>query len=191
MKDLPAIVIILAMALYAVGRNAQEARSATETMQTVEYIQDNVSSLSVAPGGLGGKANITPSMEVSAHFTDTGDVWCFQVGCQHWGVDYAGVEGTPVYTPFDMVVVMTGEYGPGPTWGQYIQGTFPDGVVFYAGHLKEMPQFQPGETLPAGTMIGLTNAYNHSHVQLGQPGDYGPCAVRGECIDMETYWASH
>jgi hypothetical protein len=79
-------------------------------------------------------------MEVGAHF-DTVDcgAWGFQVGCMHWGTDLLGAEGTPVAAPFDLTIIALGEYGPGPTWGQYVQGTFADGYVFYAGHLEGRP----------------------------------------------------
>jgi murein DD-endopeptidase MepM/ murein hydrolase activator NlpD len=135
------------------------------------------------------KANVTPTMEVGAHF-DTADcsVWGFQVSCQHWGTDLLGAEGTPVYAPFDLTVIALGEYGPGPTMGQYIQGTFSDGYVFYAGHLEGRQPMQVGDTLPAGALLGFTNAYAHTHIQLGPPGNTGPCAQYGSCLDFETYW---
>lgn len=173
MKDLATIVVIALLILYKLGSSPQIAPAAA------------------GPIPLGAKSVVTATMEVSAHFSDTGGVWCFQAGCQHWGTDYAGLEGTPVYAPFDLQVIALGDYPPGPTWGQYLQGMFSDGTVFYAGHLKERPLFAIGQVLPAGTLIGLTNGYNHTHIQLGRPGDASACAQRGACLDFEVYYASH
>ncbi len=191
MRDTLATLAIVGMLLYYVGATHQEPTRDALASSANGYTQDDVSSLSVALSGLvvyGRKAMLTPTMEVSAHFNDTGDVWCFQVGCMHQGTDYSGVEGTPVYAPFDMTVIALGEYPPGPTWGQYIQCTFADGYVFYAGHLQARPDFQIGQVLPAGTQIGVTNGFHHTHIQLAKPGDYGACAQRGECIDFEQFW---
>lgn len=135
------------------------------------------------------KFSVTPTMDVGAHF-DTVDcsAWGFQVGCQHWGTDLLGAEGTPVYAPFDLTVISLGEYGPGPTMGQYVQGVFSDGYVFYAGHLEGRPAMEVGQVLPAGALLGFTNAYAHTHIQLAPPGVFGPCAQDGSCVDFETYW---
>lgn len=140
----------------------------------------------------GGKFNVTPTMEVGAHFdtTDCGS-WGFQVGCMHWGTDLMGAEGTPVTAPFDLTIISLGEYGPGPTWGQFVQGTFPDGYVFYSGHLEGRQPMSVGEIVPAGTLLGFTNAYNHTHIQLGPPGNTGPCAQSGTCVDFELYYQEH
>lgn len=141
---------------------------------------------------VGHKANVTPTMEAGARF-DTADcsVWGFQAGCQHWGTDLLGPEGTPVHAPFDLTIIALGEYGPGPTWGQYVQGTFADGYVFYAGHLEARQEMQVGQTLPAGTLLGFTNSYAHTHIQLGPPGNAGACAQDGSCLDFERYFEEH
>lgn len=145
-----------------------------------------------APVAAGAKYQVTPTMEVGAHFdtTDCGS-WGFQVNCQHWGTDYLAPEGTPVTAPFDLTIIALGEYPPGPTMGQYVQGTFADGYVFYSGHLENRPDFAIGETLPAGTLIGYTNSLNHTHIQLGPPGNPGACAQDGTCVDFETYYQEH
>lgn len=140
----------------------------------------------------GQKYNVTPTMEIGAHFdtTDCG-AWGFQVGCQHWGTDLLGAEGTPVVAPFDLTIIALGEYPHGPTWGQYVQGTFADGYVFYAGHLEGRQSMQVGQTLPAGTLLGFTNGYAHTHVQLAGPGNTGPCAQDGSCVNFEVYFKEH
>ena len=166
MKDLATIAVIGLLILYRIG------------------------SAPTAP--LGRKAMVTPTMEVGARFNtvDCG-AWGFQVGCQHEGTDYLGAEGTPVYAPFDLTVIAAGEYGPGPTWGQYVQGALPDGAVLYLGHLEGRTALELGQTVPAGSLLGYTNGYNHTHAQLAPPGNVGPCAQSGSCLDFETYWMEH
>lgn len=146
----------------------------------------------LAPAPAEHKSNVTPTMEVGARF-DTRDCgsWGFQVGCQHWGTDLLGAEGTPVLAPFDMTIIALGEYPPGPTQGQYVQGTLPDGDVLYLGHLEGRQPMSVGDTLPAGTLLGFTNSLAHTHAQLAPPGDVGPCAQDGSCIDFERYFAEH
>lgn len=138
------------------------------------------------------KHPVTDTMLVSAPF-DMVDCssWGFQVGCQHWGTDLAGAEGTPVYAPFPLTIIALGAYPPGPTWGEYVQGTFPDGYVVYFGHLEGRPAMSVGDVLPAGTLLGYTNAYAHTHVQLAPPGNTGACAQTGTCVDFMRYWYDH
>lgn len=142
---------------------------------------------------VGAKARLTDTMHVSTPYHATGQVWCDvgQLGCQHYGTDYDGTDGTPVYAPFDMVVIARGAYPPGPTFGEYIQGTLPDGHVLYLGHLRNMPAFPIGATIPAGTQIGVMNEFAHVHAQLAPPGVTGPCASDGTCLDFEQYWSEH
>lgn len=141
---------------------------------------------------VGSKSVVTSTMQVGAHF-DTADcgAWGFQVACQHWGTDFAGSEGDPVFAPYDLTVIALGEYGPGSTMGQYVQGTLPDGSVYYSGHLTGRPALDVGQTIPAGTQIGVMNGYAHTHVQLAPPGNTGACAQDGSCLDFETYYATH
>lgn len=148
--------------------------------------------LTYTPRVSSAKFMVTPTMEVGAHF-DTADcgAWGFQAGCRHWGTDLPGAEGTPVYAPFDLTVIALGGYGTGPTMGQYVQGTFADGYVFYAGHLESRQRMSVGETLPAGTLLGFTNSLAHTHVQLAEPGNAGACAQDGTCVDFERYFEEH
>jgi hypothetical protein len=140
----------------------------------------------------GHKSNVTPTMEIGARF-DTADcaTWGFQAGCRHWGTDFLGAEGTPVFAPFDLTIIALGEYGPGPTWGQYVQGTLADGYVFYAGHLEGRAAMRGGDTLPAGAVLGFTNGLAHTHIQLAPPGNTGACAQDGSCVDFERYFDEH
>jgi murein DD-endopeptidase MepM/ murein hydrolase activator NlpD len=131
-------------------------------------------------------------MAVGAHF-DTADcgVWGFQAGCRHWGTDFTGSAGDPVFTPYDLTIIALGEYGPGATAGQYVQGTLPDGSVYYSGHLAGRPALAIGQTVPAGTQIGVMNSFAHTHVQFAAAGNTGPCAQDGSCLDFEAYWSTH
>lgn len=141
---------------------------------------------------VGGKYPVTPTMQTSALFESQDcAVWGFQKDCQHWGVDYMAVEGTPVSAPFDMTIIALGEYPPGPTFGQYVQGTLPDGDVLYLGHLEARQPMQAGDVLPAGTLLGFTNSLQHTHAQLAPPGNTGPCAQDGSCLDFADYYRTH
>lgn len=140
----------------------------------------------------GAKSVVTETMAVAAHF-DTADcnAWGFQVGCMHWGTDFVGSEGDPVFAPYDITIIALGEYPPGPTFGQYVQGTLPDGTVYYSGHLASRASVEIGQTIPAGTQIGTMNSLAHTHIQLAPPGNTGACAQDGSCIDFEHYYATH
>jgi murein DD-endopeptidase MepM/ murein hydrolase activator NlpD len=137
------------------------------------------------------KHGVTDSGKIGDNFYSVNDVWSFQANSMHWGTDYIGTEGDKVYAPFDLTVISLGEYGPGPTMGEYVQGTFADGYVFYAGHLEHRPQFSVGQVLPAGTVLGYMNSYAHSHIQLAPPGNVRPCANNGTCVDFEVYEKEH
>jgi hypothetical protein len=43
--------------------------------------------------------------------------------------------------------------------------------------------FVPGQVIAAGTVIGFTNVYDHTHIQARLPS--------GELIDFEEYYATH
>lgn len=141
---------------------------------------------------VGAKSVVTETMAVGAHFAtaDCG-TWGFQPNCQHWGTDFVGSAGDPVFAPYDLTIIALGEYGPGPTWGQYVQGTLPDGSVYYSGHLANRPALEVGQTIPAGAVIGYMNGYAHTHVQLAPMGNTGACAQDGSCLDFEQYYATH
>jgi len=143
----------------------------------------------------GSKYQITEIITVGARF-DSGECtpdnpWNFQYDCKHWGTDYMCPEGCPGFMPFSLVVTSLNEYGPGPTMGQFIQGTLPDESVLYIGHIKDRGDFVVGQVIPAGTIFGYTNEYGHFHVQLAPPGNFGPCAQTGTCVDFEQYFESH
>lgn len=144
---------------------------------------------------IGAKSRITETMKVGASFSSGSctpdNSWNFQYECKHWGTDYLCPDRCPGFMPFDMMVVSIGEYGPGPTEGQFIQGVLADGSVLYIGHIVDRMNVSVGDTIPSGTLFGYTNRLAHFHVQLAPPGNYGPCAQNGTCLDFERYWSDH
>lgn len=176
MKYTVAIVLIVAVKLYQVG-------TASPPSNQYEAV------------AVGAKSVVTLTMHISTGFYETGCqpgstyAWSGQVNCMHWGVDFGGKEGDPVFAPYDMLITAVDEYGPGPTMGQFIQGQLRDGTYLYLGHLKNMPAFTVGQVIPAGTYIGSMNEYAHTHVQLAP--HPGVCASNGTCIDFAAYYATH
>lgn len=192
MKYALVIVLLVLVKLYLIGSAPAPATPtvAAQEVPSTAIAPRAVSTLVSAP--VGRKSVVTQTMQVGAHFdTVNCAYWGFQVNCKHWGTDFTGSEGEPVFAPYDLTIIALGSYPPGPTWGQYIQGTFPDGYVFYAGHLEDRPTFKNGQTLPAGTFIGRMNSYAHTHIQLAPPAVTGPCAQSGTCVDFEQYYATH
>lgn len=187
MKATTALIILALAYLYRLGSEPV----ATPAPQASEPPMMVVQQPAAAPA-MGAKSVVTTTMAVASHF-DTADcgAWGFQAGCMHWGTDFMGTEGDPVFAPYDLTVIALGEYGPGPTWGQYVQGTLPDGSVYYSGHLQGRPPMDVGQMLPAGSVIGYMNGYAHTHVQLAGPGNTGACAQDGTCLDFEYYYATH
>lgn len=190
MRTLCVLAVAVLFALHAIGAEPAPVASAPVPPRDIGIAN---ASTALAPSvAIGAKSVVTDTMAVASHFdtTDCG-AWGFQVNCMHWGTDYSGSAGDPVFAPFDLTIIALGEYGPGPTMGQYVQGTFADGAVFYAGHLTNRPTMDVGQTLPAGTRIGSMNEYAHTHVQLGPPGNSGACAQDGSCLDFEQYYQEH
>lgn len=139
------------------------------------------------PTTFGGRHTVTDRNEVNpnAHFwTVDCSAWSFQTGCQHYGSDYLGDDGDAVYAPRDLIYQMTGSYPEGgPTAGEYVIGLLPDGCEFYAGHLRNARQGQPGELLVAGTILGYIRAdLAHTHIQL---------RCGGVLMDWEQYEKEH
>jgi murein DD-endopeptidase MepM/ murein hydrolase activator NlpD len=137
----------------------------------------------VPAAALGGKARVTDEMIVNAGFYATGSpAWASQGGT-HWGVDYGAPQGNPVYVPFDCTYEMTGHYDDAARMGDYVICRLADGVEYYSGHLQDTQPFAPGQLIPAGTLIGFTNEYAHTHIQMRSPS--------GELLDFEEYFATH
>lgn len=128
----------------------------------------------------GDKSRVTWNMNVSAGFYARAQVWCFQdANCQHFGTDYTGPEGTPVYLPFDAVFLTSGNYLSGPTRGQYVMFRDSKGGELYFGHLKNIKSFTKGVEYKHGTKLGEMNDLLHTHVQL---------RINGRLSDFERYY---
>lgn len=128
-----------------------------------------------------GKSRVTPTMAVSANFYSTGQVWCFQdpQNCQHFGTDYTGPQGTPVFLPFNAEFLTGGVYTDAARRGDYVMFRDERGNELYFGHLQNTPNFQPGRMYRHGTRIGEMNNLNHVHVQL---------RIAGRLSDFERYY---
>jgi murein DD-endopeptidase MepM/ murein hydrolase activator NlpD len=130
-------------------------------------------------GAIGGKSVVTEGMDISAGFYDTGAAaWS---GGIHGGVDFAAPQGSPVYMPFDCAYTMTGYYGDPGRLGYYLMCHITqDGFEYYSGHLQGVQPFSDGQMIPAGTHIGYTNEYAHTHVQLRD--------TLGNLVNFEAYY---
>lgn len=134
----------------------------------------------------------TDTMSVSASFYDTGaGAWSAQAGGMHLGTDFNGNQGDNVYMPFDCSFSSTGFYEDSGRYGHYLICYLADGILFYSGHLEDVIQPQPGEIIPAGTVIGHMSYLDHTHIKLEPPGSPSPCEGSGTCIDFEEYYATH
>jgi hypothetical protein len=70
----------------------------------------------------------------------------------HYALDLAGPQGTKVYAPEDMTIVQAGK----GAFGLDVIGTNPaTGERFTFGHFEAIGNIQAGQTIKAGTLIGL------------------------------------
>jgi len=135
----------------------------------------------------GAKCQVTDTMQVNAHFTDTSSgYWAGQAGGMHNGTDYGGNPGDPVYAPFALTVEDIQYYADPGRIGWYVQGRFDDGYLFYAGHLGAT-LVQVGERVEACRQIGTIGEVYHTHIKINAPGEPEPCEATG-CDDFEAYW---
>ena len=126
----------------------------------------------------GKRSLITVPENITARFYSTGSpAWKNQPGGYHWGTDFSAPKGSAVYAPYDMTIVKVGYYADAGRMGTYVIGTLGDGTEYYSGHLDDV-SLQAGNFVKSGTKIGVTNIYNHTHVQLRQ---------NGKLVDFEEY----
>lgn len=172
--------------ITAIQRNDEEAfvialgnsRWGTDANLVKQILEENTTYVTTS-----NKHTVTIPVNITANFYSTGDVWCFQNSqCMHTGTDYTCPRGCAVYTPFDCNFLTVGTYGPGPMMGDYFMCRLLDGAEYYSGHLDNVISFTPGMLVPAGTQIGVTNEYDHTHVQL---------RVDNQLVDFEAYWETH
>jgi murein DD-endopeptidase MepM/ murein hydrolase activator NlpD len=133
------------------------------------------------------RALITHPETIGARFHDTGSpAWVGQwkgtpMENQHGGLDMRAPAGSGVYAPYPMRVIAVGYYPDAGRKGFYVIGDLADGVEYYSGHLSEA-LVSVHSNVAAGTMIGHTNEYAHTHIQMKRA---------GHIIDPETYLATH
>ncbi len=138
------------------------------------------SAVIAAPVTTGAKSIVVEGMHVNAGFYATGSsAWASQGG-MHYGVDYGAPHGSPVYMPFDCVYSMTGYYADAARLGQYLICYLRGGIEYYSGHLEGVQAFTEGQMIAAGTLIGFTNEYDHTHIQLRD--------TSGTLLDFEAYY---
>ena len=117
---------------------------------------------------------------VTRHF---GPVWNgTEFEDEHYGIDWRRDEGEPVHCPSDGVVTLTTEDDSEAGFSIWIQhGT--GAVISVCAHLMEMPEFQKGDVVKEGQIIGLVgNTGNstdpHLHFETIVRGDhYNPVTV--------------
>jgi murein DD-endopeptidase MepM/ murein hydrolase activator NlpD len=136
-----------------------------------------------AQAPIGHKSVVTESMSVNAGFYATDSAAWASQGGMHYGTDYGAPQGSPVFMPFDCIYSMTGHYDDAARMGDYVICHLMDGVEYYSGHLEGVQAFVPGQVIAAGTVIGFTNVYDHTHIQARLPS--------GELIDFAQYYEEH
>ncbi len=128
---------------------------------------------------------VTDDMRVTATFSLVNCAyWAAQPGCQHYGTDYALRDGQPVYAPVAGTFITSGAYPEGDPLrrtGAYLIYLTDDDHEFYAGHMKNVPAFQPGQRMHAGAVIGYGRGdLAHTHIQVITPD--------GTLTDFESYY---
>lgn len=133
------------------------------------------------------RALITNPEKIGARFHDTGSpAWANQwpgtpMAGQHGGLDMLAPAGSPVYAPYAMRVIAVGYYPDAGRKGFYVIGDLADGVEYYSGHLSNVAVVV-NTNIDAGTQLGVTNEYAHTHLQMKRA---------GVLLDPEQYLAGH
>lgn len=121
---------------------------------------------------------ITIPEQVGANFYSKGSpAWANQPGGQHLGTDFLAPQGSAVYAPFVGTVIKLGRYTDSGRKGDYVMLTLNDGVEYYSGHLQNVA-VREGRKVEEGDVLGYTNEYNHTHVQI---------RINGQLRDFEEY----
>lgn len=139
--------------------------------------------------GINGIQRVIPTGTISARFHDTGSsAWKNQwpgtpMAGQHGGLDISAPQGTAVYAPYAMQIIAIGEYTDAGRKGKYVIGYINSDptVEYYSGHLQNV-KVRSLSNVAAGTELGATNDYNHTHIQMKRA---------GVLIDPETYLNTH
>lgn len=95
----------------------------------------------------------------------------------HHGTDYANPPGTPIPDIFSGKVV---DYSADPNndtgLGYYITVQSDKGIATTYGHMMEVPNFRPGDTVNSGSILGYVGNTgfsfgNHTHIGITQNGE--------------------
>lgn len=90
----------------------------------------------------------------------------------HAGVDYSAPVGTPIYTNTPLTVVKS---GVASGYGNAVYAKDANGNEYRFGHLESVPNLKPGQTIPAGGLVGNTgnsgvSSGPHLHYEIRKNG---------------------
>jgi murein DD-endopeptidase MepM/ murein hydrolase activator NlpD len=107
-------------------------------------------------------------MTLTGHFGDP------RPGHTHAGVDLAMPEGTPVVVPANKAPLKVLAVESGGSGGNELIYRCADGTRVVLSHLQYKPNFQPGDRLEAGTVMGFVGQTGrasgpHIHMEIGEP----------------------
>jgi murein DD-endopeptidase MepM/ murein hydrolase activator NlpD len=93
-------------------------------------------------------------------------------GTTHYGLDFAGPIGTPIYAAADGVVI---EAGPASGFGLWVRIQHDDGTITVYGHMQDFSVHE-GQRVRAGEQIARTGNRGqstgpHLHFEVWEPGD--------------------
>lgn len=146
------------------GRRKTRGRVNVSSLGFTSRGRVNVSSLNIPPGGLfTSRAPAFPDFIKPARLSASFEGY-FPAGAMlpknvyvtqgyhpgHYGFDLAAPANTPIYAPVNFKITRAG-------WGNLgneVRGLTPEGVEYAFGHLAQVANFKPGETVRAGTLLG-------------------------------------
>jgi murein DD-endopeptidase MepM/ murein hydrolase activator NlpD len=149
--------------------------------------------------GNAGSTPVTRVVEngtITARFMDNNSTaWAKQfpntpMAGRHGGLDISAPQGSRVWAPYAMQIVAIGHYDdrdnsgePCCRYGSYVIGYLNSDptLQYYSGHLQNV-KIKNGQNVTAGTQIGETNIFRHSHIQM----------KRGATlVNPEVYFSTH
>lgn len=108
-------------------------------------------------------------MTLTGHFGDP------RTGHRHAGVDLAMAEGTPVVVPANKAPLTVEKVESGGSGGNELIYRCADGTRVVLSHLQYKPNFQAGDVLEAGMVMGFVGQTGHAsgphiHMEIGESG---------------------